>query len=201
MIRIKYLLIFSTIVSSLMSCGTFNETTLLDESTNYFPAKKNKNVNILRIKKVNPDTLKMLLVVPNDEYSLQMGKNLQYFNEVIIDYELIRKASKYLIDKPHLKTNTNSVLLQSNKENDPLNTIEPDSYLHAYGQHNPYVYLQLTKRKKKDGWYAGLLLYDFNHGNCIFENEIKLNLMWDGWTDQGTMYPLYNSLLDYLRNQ
>ena len=35
----------------------------------------------------------------------------------------------------------------------------------------------------------------------IYQNEIYVNLMWDGWTDQGTMYPLYNSLIDYLNKQ
>ena len=59
----------------------------------------------------------------------------------------------------------------------------------------------LTKVNKNGGWFAGLTLYDPKNAEMIFENEIKLNLMWDGWTDQGTMYPLFNSLLDYLREQ
>ena len=42
---------------------------------------------------------------------------------------------------------------------------------------------------------------DPSKADFIYQNEIYVNLMWDGWTDQGTMYPLYNSLIDYLNKQ
>jgi len=72
----------------------------------------------------------------------------------------------------------------------------------AYNIYRPFVILNLTKVKKESGgWFAGLTLYDPSRAKTIFENEIWLNLMWDGWTDQGTMFPLFNSLLDYLREQ
>lgn len=59
--------------------------------------------------------------------------------------------------------------------------------------------IELKKINKR--WYTGLKLYDHQNKKIPFKNEVKLNLMWDGWTDQGTMFPLYNSLLDYLRKQ
>ena len=113
-----------------------------------------------------------------------MGKNLDYFNEVLTYDQFQNEIVKNDLSE--------KILSLSDKVG--LNR--------AYKYYKPFVILDLTKiQKPNDGWYAGLKLYDPSKADIIFQNEIKLNLMWDGWTDQGTMFPLYNSLLDYLRKQ
>lgn len=172
------------ILISMVSCGTFEKATTINTQTNYFPAKRNKNPTILIDKPTNPDTLKMMLVVPSTDYWLAMGKNLNYFDKVLtydqFESEIVKKGLSDQIPSLSDKVGLNR----------------------AYKINQPFVILNLTKvNKPGDGWFAGLTLYDPKSAEIIFQNEIWLNLMWDGWTDQGTMFPLFNSLLDYLRKQ
>ena len=166
------------------SCGTFEKATTLNPETNYFPAKEKKKCTVLKEISVNADTLKILLVVPTSNYWLEMGKNLDYFESVLtydqFQSEIVKKGLSDQIPSLAEKVGLNR----------------------AYNLYKPFVILNITKVKKTgNSWYAGLTLYDPNRADIIFQNEIWLNLMWDGWTDQGTMFPLFNSLLDYLRKQ
>ena len=113
-----------------------------------------------------------------------MGTNLSFF-DTVMTYDQFQTAivQKGLSDK-----------IPSLSDKVGLNR--------AYEHYRPFVLLNLTKvQKPGDGWFAGLTLYEPKRAEIIFQNEIWLNLMWDGWTDQGTMFPLFNSLLDYLRNE
>lgn len=179
----QFLLLAATF--TLYSCGTFEKATTLNPTTGHFPARQ-RAVNVIKKDPVHADTLKTLLIVPNSksDYWLQMGKNLNYFNEVMTwsDFEkdIIAKG---LTEK-----------IPSVSDRIGLNR--------AYKYYKPFVILNLTKvQKPGSGWYAGLTLYDPSKAEFIFKNEIYLNLMWDGWTDQGTMFPLFNSLLDFLKEQ
>lgn len=168
----------------IISCGTVQKPAKLNQQTNYFPAKENKVVNVLHSINVDADTLKTLLVVPNSEYFVEMGKNMNFFDEVL-SYEEFQNA----IIKAGLADEVGGIY-----DNIGLNR--------ASKKFKPFVILETTRKQKTEGgWYAGFKLYDPKKAEVIFQNEIKLNLMWDGWTDQGTMFPLYNNLLDYLRKQ
>jgi hypothetical protein len=146
-------LIILICISTFTSCGTFNKTSKTNEKTGYFPAKKNKTVTIIKEEKISKDILKKLIIVPNDAYTLEMVKNLNFFDN-------------------------------------------------HYG---PFVILHFTKERKDSNnntsLYTGLSIYDPSKADFIYQNEIYVNLMWDGWSDQGTMYPIYNSLIDYLNKQ
>lgn len=172
------------LICLLSSCGSFDKATSLSPETNYFPAKPKKQATVLKAETNSADSLNVLLVVPNSDYMLQMGKNLNYFAEVMT-YEQFQTA----IVKEGLASQIPSLS-------------DRVGLSRAYALYRPFVILNTTKvRKPGDGWFAGLVLYHPKEAETIFQNEIWLNLMWDGWTDQGTMYPLFNSLLDYLRAQ
>ncbi len=176
---------FLGIIFTLNSCGTFEKATTQNSESNYFPAKKKKQESVIVLKEipVNADTLKTLLVVGSTDYWHDMGENLNYFDEVFT-YEQFQTA----------------IVREGLSEKIP-SLSDRVSLNRAYNLYKPFVILNLTKVKKEGGWYAGLTIYDPKRAETVFENEIWLNLMWDGWTDQGTMYPLFNSLLDYLRKQ
>lgn len=171
------------IATTITSCGSSEKVTTLNANTRRFPAK-NKTVITLKKTSVNVDTLKTLIIVPNTTYWIEMSKNMKYFKEVMtlagLQKDIIAKG---LTDK--IPTVWDRIGLNN-----------------AYKYYRPFVILNMTKAQKPgSGWYAGLTLYDPGKADYIFQNEIWLNLMWDGWTDQGTMYPLFNSMLDYLNEQ
>lgn len=171
-----------SLLGLLTACGTFSKTQTLNPETNYFAAK-DKEVTILKEIWINPDTLKTLLVTPDSDYFLTMGKNLDFFEEVITFSELEKRIQRARIGKK-IPVLTDRPGLQEGAE-----------------IYKPYVLMEFFKRDMDNGLFAGFVLYDAKRDLIIFENEIKVNLMWDGWTDQGTMFPLYNSLLEYLRKQ
>ena len=180
---LKKIAITAVVVTLICGCGSFEKATTLDPSTHYFPAKMNKQVTVLKEIAVSKDSLKpSVLVVPSTDYWLRMGTNLNYF-DTVMTYDQFQTSivKKGLTDK--IPSLSDKVGLSR-----------------AYKHYRPFVILNLTKVQKPGGrWFAGLLLYDPKRAEVIFQNEIWLNLMWDGWTDQGTMFPLFNSLLDYLR--
>lgn len=173
------------IITFVYGCGSFEKATTLNPSTNYFPAKKNKQPTVLKEIAVPKDSLRsFLLVVPSTDYWLKMGTNLNYF-DTVMTYDQFQTS------------------IVQNELTDKIPSLSDKVGLNrAYEYYRPFVILNLTKvQKPGDGWFAGLTLYDPKRAEVIFQNEIWLNLMWDGWTDQGTMFPLFNSLLDYLRKE
>ena len=173
------------IIMLLTSCGTFEKVTTLNLNTNYFPAKVKKQelVKVLKKVSINADTLKTLLVVPTSDYWLQMGQNLNFFNEVLTDDQF------------------ESAIVKAGLSEKVFTVYDKMGLHRAYNIYKPFVILSQTKENKKGRWYAGLTLYDPKSAETIFENEIYVDLIWEGWTDQVTTYPLLNSLLDYLREQ
>ena len=177
--------IFTILITLFFGCGSFEKAVTLNPSTNYFPAKKNKQVIVLKEADVDREALKsFLLVVPTSDYWLQMGTNMNYFDTVMTFEQF-----QITIVQDGLTDNIPSV-----SDMVGLNR--------AYKYYRPFLLLNLnTEQKDTGGWFTGLTLYHPEKAEVVFQNEIKLNLMWDGWTDQGTMFPLFNSLMDYLRKE
>jgi hypothetical protein len=182
---IKKIALLTLCIALIYGCGSFEKATTLNPSTNYFPAKKIKQPTTLKEIEVSRDSLRtFLLVVPSTDYFLQMGKNLNYF-DTVMTYDQLQTA----IVKEGLSDKVPSL---SDKV----------GLKRAYDHYRKFVLLEPTKvQKPGDGWFAGLALYEPQRAEVIFQNEIWLNLMLDGWTDQGTMFPLFNSMLDYLREE
>lgn len=163
----------------MVSCGTYEKAVKVDSTTNYFPARKNKQVNVTIDNpfenKLNKPTL---LVVPDADYFKEMGDNLNFFDTVMTlqNFNMAIEKKEFISNSSNVKT----LFVR---------------YFSIYSLES----IELKKINKR--WYTGLKLYDHQNKKILFKNEVKLNLMWDGWTDQGTMFPLYNSLLDYLRKQ
>ena len=80
---VKYAVITSIIIL-IYGCGSFEKAVTLNPSTNYFPAKKNKQTIVLKNVEVDKEALKsFLLVVPTSDYWLEMGTNLNHFDTVM----------------------------------------------------------------------------------------------------------------------
>ena len=170
-------------VALLTGCGTVENAVLLDPYTNYFPVHKDRQASVTVSKKVsiNSDTLKSLLVVPSKDYWKKMGENLDYFDEVLTFSQfanvIIKKGLAGKISR--------------------LDDIQGLS--RVYDLYKPFFILELTDVWKKGGGGLTtiLTLYDPKSTDTIFESEIKPGI-W-GLSDQRTVFPLLNSLLDYLR--
>jgi len=68
----------------------------------------------------------------------------------------------------------------------------------AYKYYRPFIVLYFTQEVKNNKLYYGLALYDPRKVETIFENKVFVNQNVFEYSDQKTMYPLFNSLLNYL---
>jgi len=178
-------LFLGMVVVFFSSCAsTIQVAVPLNPQTNLFPANPRKLVNVTIDLPMNADTLRKMLVVQNSEYLLAMGQYMNFFERVLtvndFEAELIRAGLAG-------EVSSLSSMLGAKR---------------AYTLYQPFVILTLlSERRQGEGWFAKLRLYDPKTARVVFQNEIWLNLFWDGWSDRGTMFPLFNSLLEYLRRQ
>ncbi|MEI6091276.1 MAG: hypothetical protein WCR42_12550 [bacterium] len=180
--KLKLLLLFSLVITAfffLVSCDTYDKVTTLNPKTGRFNAY-NVNVKITTASKANTDTLKKLIIVPNSSYWIGMVKNMNYFDEIMtfsdMDMDITKKG---LADK--IPSLTDKIGLNR-----------------AYNLYRPFFVLYFTQELKNNQLYFGLALYDPGKVETIFENKVFVNHSVLDRTDQKTMYPLFNSLLDYL---
>jgi len=180
--KLKQLLLFSLAITaflSLVSCDTYDKVTTLNPKTGRFNAY-NVNVKITTALKANTDTLKKLIIVPNSSYWTEMVKNMNYFDEVMtfsdMDMDITKKG---LADK--IPSLTDKIGLNR-----------------AYKYYRPFFVLYFTQEIKNNNLYYGLELYDPAKVETIFENKVYISQSVLDRTDQKTMYPLFNSLLNYL---
>lgn len=179
--KLTKIIILNFIFLGAVSCFSINKVTTIDNETGYFPARKSRKATITKSIKANPDTLKNLVVVKNSEYIKGMATNMNYFKKVI-DFDELREI----------------FITEGYEVKGPLNLGSLDNYF-EYIDNRPLTVLYMDRRKEGNKYYAELKLYEPRNGEDIFVSEIFLNTMLDGWTDKGTTYPLFNSLIDYLK--
>jgi|GEM_PF-6641638 len=182
----EFLFVFFVMHSLFFFCfhEAIGQITHVTPISNLFPAKGGKKVTILKRTDVDADTLKTLLVVSNDSSWRETVKRMNYFNEVMTMADLQKDIIvKGLTDK--------------------VPSISDRIGLYNASLHyKPFVILILSSEDlKAKGFYTRLSLYDPMRFDMIFKNEVRLNLMWEGYSDQKVLYPLLNSLVDYLGDQ
>lgn len=180
--------IYTVLISLwVLSCGPFKlpMPKPLNSKTNYFDANKNAEVTVVTEVLVNADTLKSLLVVPNGNYFLEMGKNLDYFEEVITYNQLYNKILE-LGDTLNLRS------------------AEPDKLKlnRAAKLYKPFVIMKEPEHYQDENYAfaTGLIIYDPLRGENIFKNKILTKNALYIYKNK-ILIPLYNSFLEYLRKQ
>ncbi|WP_163717723.1 hypothetical protein [Mangrovibacterium lignilyticum] len=180
----KYMYIVS-VALLLGSCGLLirSKPQTLDPKTGYFGSSLYGRVTVITDISVDATILKSLLVVPNDEYYAEMGKNLNYFEEVMTYHQLEEKMLE-LGDTLDLRFQMPDKL--------KLNR--------AAKLYKPFVILEKRSlyRDAHYVWVTGLSVYDPLRGEIIFENRIPSG---DLAYIKGFYFPLFNSFLEYLRKQ
>ena len=168
------------ILSLCLSCGFHYPTgTKLNPKTNYFEAPKIE-VTILTEVAIPAKDLKPLLLVQY-ERDLEIARNLNFFDEVMTRYQF------------------EDAIIKSGFAD------EVETFRNRKGQHKaatlirPFVLLEHYYGGRS--FVEGFRLYDPKTEKIIFENEMNFGFFSMPEGDQRRYFPLYNSLLDYLRKQ
>lgn len=153
-------------------------------SANFNTVYSQKTVTILKKVEVNPDTLKTLIIVPDNEKIIKQVKEMSYFKEIKTIKELQQEIiAKGLTDKIP-------------------NVSDRIGLYNAYKYYKPFVMLYFSSEDKKlEGLRIRLNLFDPGRSDIIFQNEVRINLMWEGTSDKKTIFPLLKSLAEYLNER
>ncbi|WP_163717721.1 hypothetical protein [Mangrovibacterium lignilyticum] len=179
-------LLLGVIVLLFNSCAT-QYSANLNPKTNYFNTNvfndHKKRVTVITDLDVHADSIRHLLIVPNESH-LEIAKNLDFFHD-LMTFEQFEDA-----------------IIQAGLA-DEIKSIRNRTGLHqAAILFRPFVVLEHVGSGFGLNSRNGFRLYDPLNEQVIFENEMR-----EGPFDPSTptpinsYFPLYNSLLDYLRKQ
>ena len=173
----KAISILSFTILLLISCKSIPLEPKLDPKTSYLYAD-HRDVEVIKEISVPADSLKHLLIVPN-KANLEVGKTLNFFNDVMTTDQF------------------EDAIIKSGFADDV------ETFRNRKGQHKAAVLYRpfvLLEHFYENSNYEGLRLFDPIGERIIFENEISTQIF-GGYPDIRRLFPLYNSLLDYLRKQ
>ena len=171
---VSLILTFSVFIQG---CTMLKVVERSDKDNGYFYENIIQANTIISLDTVNMDNYKPLLVVPKSEFLVGMSKNLNFFDEVITLEDLEKRIIEANLQEK--VPTVNSYIGLSN----------------AYKAYKPFLYLNIGPDKRDKKIVQQLKLVNPNTGKEIFLSELESSYP----NDQGVWYPLYNSLIDYLR--
>jgi hypothetical protein len=151
----------------------------VDKATGYFPAST--KATVVAQKSIDLDTRRGMVVVGNSEFILGQLRNINYFGEVITVEELESRIIKAgLTDK-----------IPSLRDKIGVNN--------AAKHYRPFLWLRFDTRGSGTSEYARFILVDPLTLEEYFVTETHLDRLWKGVNDQNNWYPMFNALIDYIK--
>lgn len=132
-------------------------------------------------KSFNLDERKSLVLVPNSEFEKNQLKNIGYFDEVITFEDL-----ESLIVKNNLSDKVPSIRDRIGVNN-------------AAKHYKPFMWFRFDIRGTGNQQYAQFMLTDPLTLEDCFVAETHLDRIWSGVNDQYNWYPMFNALIDYIK--
>lgn len=168
------------VLLSLTAC-TVGKVIPVDSKTGLYPAKS--IAKVITSKPIDLDTRKSLILVPNnDDFVKGSIKNMNYFNE-IIDY----KELETRIIKANLTDKIPSI-------NDKI------GINNAAKHYKDFIWFRFERiSSDPSNPKMRFMLTDPITAEDIFVTETDLDYAWKGVNDQYNWYPMFNSIIDYIK--
>ncbi len=171
---------FFVLAFSLFLAGCTNlQVVEKNAETGYFPG--NKRATVTTSIKTDLDKSKDLILVPNDDFTSNMVKNIGYFTEVITFEDL---------EKRIIENNLTDQVPSIN------NRIGINKAAKAYKK---FLWIRWDSRRDGSKRYKQLILADPITLEDLFVCETLLDYVWTGVNDTENWYPMMNSLIDYIK--
>jgi hypothetical protein len=159
------------------SCTNFKVIERNTKYRGYFCLCESRAKVISSNTKIPIDSLRALLVVPKSEYTREMAKKLNFFDEIITTEELNKRIS----EKTQISNQTD------------LNS--EDGLKNASLIYKPFLFLSLEQVIKNKKPFQQIKLYNPQTNEYLWLAEVQTNSI----SDKSTWYPLFNSLVDYFK--
>lgn len=166
---------------ALTACGTYQAVAPIDASTGLLPTSA--KATMITAEKMDLDTRKDLLVfVGENKFAIDQAKAIGFFDEVVG-----KEALEAAIIKADLV--------------DEVPTVEGLIGMNnAAKKYKPFLYMDFDSRTEGANQYLQLVLTDAVSMTEVFRAERRLDTIWEGVNDRNTFYPLYNALIEYIKD-
>ena len=165
------------IIAFLTAC-TNMKVAKLDPETGRFPTKT--QATVVTNVKTDLDSMKSLLLLPDNEFVKGQIANVNYFDKTITLDEL-----ETLIFKNDLTDKDPSI-----REKIGINK--------AFKAYKPFLWLRFDTREVGGKKYGQFILTKPDTLEDIFIVEKHFDYVWAGVNDSNTWYPMFNAIVDYI---
>ncbi|MGS2717835.1 hypothetical protein ACVBE9_06665 [Eionea flava] len=161
----------------LTACSSMQVTTV-DPNTGYFEAKKQAVTTVSKF--VDLDSIKQLILIPDEDFVKGQINNIGYFDKVMTFDDLEKEI---IVNNLQDKVPSVRNKIGINK---------------AAKEYKPFIWFRFDTRGSGNHEYAQFILTDPDTLEDIFVSEIHLDYIWAGVNDQYTWYPLFNEMIKYI---
>lgn len=166
------------VLSMLLFACSSMKVAQLDQETGRFPSRT--EATIVKSVKVDLDSMKSLLLLPDNDFVKGQIANVKYFDETITIDDL-----ETLIVKNNLTDQVPSI-----RDKIGINK--------AYKAYKPFLWLRFDTRKDGGKTYGQFILTKPSTLEDILIVETYFDYVWAGVNDQNNWYPMFNAIVDYI---
>lgn len=152
----------------------------LNPETGRFPTKV--NATVVKSEEFDLDSMKSLILAPDDEFVLGQLRNIAYFDKVMTLDDL------------------ENAIIQADLTDEIPSVREKIGINKAYKAYKPFLWLRFDSRKEGNKTYGQFILTKPDTLEDLFIVEKHFDYVWAGVNDQNTWYPMFNALVDYLES-
>lgn len=163
---------------SLTACSSM-KVAEVDPQTGYFPTSTKATVVVSR--SVDLDLKKSLLLIPNVEFVKGQITNIKYFDEVITFEDLEKR------------------IVQANLNDKVPSVRDRIGVSNAAKYYKNFLWFRYERKGERPDQRGQFIITDPKTMEDYFITETKLDYVWSGVNDQNNWYPMFNSLVDYIK--
>ena len=166
------------VVLALGACSSM-KVAEVDSKSGYFPGST--KATVLTNKAVDLDSRKALLLIPNGDFIKGQMANIKYFGEIITFDDLEKR------------------IVQGNLGDKVPSVRDRIGISNAAKYYKSFLWFRIERLGEGTNQRARFILTDPLTQEDYFVAETKLDFIWTGVNDQNNWYPMFNSLIDYVR--
>lgn len=171
--------IFLLLCITLTACSV-GKIVNVDPKTGLYPAKT--EAKVITSKTVDLDKRKSLILIPNDDFVRGSITNMHYFDEVI-DYK-------------QLETN----IIKANLTDKIPSIQDKIGINNAAKNYKDFIWFRFEKlNSDPSNPKVRFILTDPITAEDLFVSETELDYAWKGVNDQYNWYPMFNSIIEYIK--
>lgn len=151
----------------------------VDQKTGYFPTST--KATVITSTPIDLDSHKALLLIPSQDFVKGQIGNIKYFDEIMTFEDLEKK------------------IIQANLSDKVPSVRDRIGVSNAAKHYKSFLWFRYESKGVGRDQRGRFIITDPITMEDYFVTETKLDYVWSGVNDQNNWYPMFNSLIDYIK--